>query len=193
MIFLKIIMALVAIIYPILIYFGISKFSINTVSGLVFVFGVIRFALVLIAEKDSQIADKLKQLITPAIIIMIAILSFLSSSHGWFQLYPILVSGSLLSLFYRSLFAEKTIIQYYAEKTKKKFTDFEIHYIRKVTKVWCLFFIINMIISFITWQYFSLKIWTLYNALISYLLMGSLFILEFAYRYFVILPKVKDT
>jgi uncharacterized membrane protein len=58
--------------------------------------------------------------------------------------------------------------------------------LRKVTMVWLYFFVVNAGISAGTAIWGSLEAWTLYNGLISYLLIGSIFTGEFAVRYFVL-------
>jgi uncharacterized membrane protein len=55
-------------------------------------------------------------------------------------------------------------------------------YLRKVTIAWLMFFIINAIISAATAASGSLRLWTLYNGLISYLVMGVMFAGEFLIR-----------
>lgn len=55
-------------------------------------------------------------------------------------------------------------------------------YTRRVTQVWCGFFIINGSIAFITAVWASFELWSLYNGLIAYLLMALLFAGEYLIR-----------
>lgn len=55
-------------------------------------------------------------------------------------------------------------------------------YLRKVTIAWLTFFIINAAISAATAASGSLRLWTLYNGLISYMAMGVMFAAEFLVR-----------
>ena len=55
-------------------------------------------------------------------------------------------------------------------------------YLRKVTIAWLTFFLINAAISALTAISGSLKLWTLYNGFISYLLIGVMFAAEFLIR-----------
>ena len=48
-------------------------------------------------------------------------------------------------------------------------------YLRAVTAIWCGFLACNTLISAATAIWCDLATWTLYNGLISYLLMGALF------------------
>jgi len=57
-----------------------------------------------------------------------------------------------------------------------------IRYTRRVTRVWCLFFIGNGLFSGWTVWHGDLALWSLYNGLISYLLMGALMAGEYLIR-----------
>jgi uncharacterized membrane protein len=63
--------------------------------------------------------------------------------------------------------------------------DEVVPYTRRVTQLWCVFFIINAGISFYTACCMSLDMWTLYNGLIAYILMGLIFAVEWLVRQFV--------
>ncbi len=47
-------------------------------------------------------------------------------------------------------------------------------YTRRVTQVWCIFFFINGAIALGTALWASAAVWSLYNGVIAYLLMGGL-------------------
>jgi acyl-CoA synthetase (AMP-forming)/AMP-acid ligase II/3-hydroxymyristoyl/3-hydroxydecanoyl-(acyl carrier protein) dehydratase len=70
---------------------------------------------------------------------------------------------------------DKTISGSLAEKRIEK-------YCRKVTLVWCVFFILNGGIALGTVFFASGKVWSVYNGGISYILMGLLFAGEFVVR-----------
>jgi uncharacterized membrane protein len=57
-----------------------------------------------------------------------------------------------------------------------------VRYTRRVTQVWCGFFIINGSIALITALWSSFAWWSLYNGLIAYVLMGLLFAGEYLIR-----------
>jgi len=58
-------------------------------------------------------------------------------------------------------------------------------YTRRVTQVWTGFLVANSAIAAATAVWGTVEQWTLWNGLISYLLMGGLFIGEIALRRFV--------
>lgn len=107
-----------------------------------------------------------------------------------FQVYPLIVSGGLLTVFGGSLLTDKSMIQRFAELYEKNITPKKQAYMRKVTQYWCVFFVLNVAISAYTWQAMSLSAWTWYNGIISYVLMGLLFVGEYAYRRLIFLRSL---
>ncbi|MGF1755265.1 hypothetical protein L4C33_16930, partial [Vibrio makurazakiensis] len=95
--------------------------------------------------------------------------------------YPVVVNLCMLVVFASSLRQPQTIIERLARLQEPDLAQSGVMYTRKVTKVWCLFFVINGSIALYT-CFQSLEVWTLYNGLISYLLAGSLFSIEWLVR-----------
>ena len=98
------------------------------------------------------------------------------------KFYPVLMNLLMLVLFAQSLLFPPTIIERIARKTESTFPPEAVIYTRRVTQVWCVFFIINGTISLITLFWASPKIWSLYNGVIAYMLMGILFGSEYLVR-----------
>ena len=57
-----------------------------------------------------------------------------------------------------------------------------VRYTRKVTQVWCGFFIGNGAIALFTVLYADMRLWTLWNGVIAYILMGTLMASEWLVR-----------
>ena len=64
---------------------------------------------------------------------------------------------------------------------KYKMDDYAKLYARRVTIAWAIFMGINTIISLGT-VFMSDWVWTLYNGLVSYCLIGAMFIMEYVIR-----------
>ena len=97
--------------------------------------------------------------------------------------YPLIVNFIFLLVFAFSLRPNKMpIIERLARITEPELPDSGVIYTRIVTKVWISFFVFNGMASAATLYLADLSIWALYNGLISYLLMGTLFITEFIVR-----------
>ncbi len=93
--------------------------------------------------------------------------------------YPVIINLLFILMFSSSLFAEKNIVQKIAEKLENNRLDQGgILYTRAVTIVWCCFFLANIIISLYCIFNENINLWTIYNGLISYLIMAGLFLVE---------------
>lgn len=95
--------------------------------------------------------------------------------------YPPIVNFCFFIVFFCSLFDQKTVIQRIAEITDGKLSPEIRKYTRNLTYVWCLFLALNFIVSLIT-VFMSDKIWFVYNGFISYILVGSVFVIEYFVR-----------
>jgi uncharacterized membrane protein len=134
----------------------------------------------LLIEKSKQKFNAIFLVIALALFL----LNVIHQQDVFAKLYPVFVSSVLFIVFFTSLFiGKKSIIERLASlKVKKEEqTPFFKKYCTNVTKVWCLFFVVNGCISFIT-IFMDTQIWTLYNGVISYILMGLLFTFEYIAR-----------
>ena len=102
----------------------------------------------------------------------------------WFPLrfYPVLVSSVLLAVFGLSLLRGPTAIESIARLQTPELPPEAVAYTRRVTQVWCGFFTVNGAIALATALWASHEVWVLYNGLISYLLIGLLFGIEWLVR-----------
>ena len=98
------------------------------------------------------------------------------------KLYPALVNAVLLGTFSYSLAKPPTVIERFARLKHPNPPQRVIDYARAVTKVWCVFFILNGSAAIATAVWGSDAVWALYNGLISYILMGSLMGIEWLVR-----------
>ena len=93
-----------------------------------------------------------------------------------------IIKESFLIVFSYSLLKPPSVIERLARLQEPDLPEEGVIYTKKVTLVWCVFFVFNILASLYTVFYTSTEIWTLYNGLISYVLMGTLFLSELLYR-----------
>lgn len=98
------------------------------------------------------------------------------------KLYPVLVNVVLLGVFGVSLRFPPSIIERLARLREPDLPPSGVIYTRRVTAVWCGFFVVNGGLALATALWASDAAWALYNGLISYLLMGVLFAGEWLVR-----------
>jgi uncharacterized membrane protein len=106
---------------------------------------------------------------------LLALLSFAGNALLPLKLYPALVNAVFLVLFGISLRHPPSAVERIARLTEPDLPAAAVPYTRRVTQVWCLFFLGNGAVALATALWASNHAWALYNGLISYLLMGALF------------------
>ena len=90
------------------------------------------------------------------------------------RFYPALVNGMMLVIFSWSLLSPPSLIERLARLQHPDLPPEGIIYTRRVTQIWCGFFMVNGFIALATALWSSFEVWSLYNGLIAYLLMGIL-------------------
>jgi uncharacterized membrane protein len=178
---LTVLSALVLLAYPFAVYFGIDKYGLSMV-------GILLIAA-LGARLLSVHRTKLKELkyvaqVTAVTGISLVGLGILFKQHGWLMFYPVVVNLCMLVVFASSLKQPQTIIERLARLQEPDLPQSGVDYTRKVTIVWCLFFVLNGLTALYT-CFQPIEVWTLYNGLISYILAGSLFAIEWVVRQFI--------
>ena len=123
------------------------------------------------------------------ILTVLIALIVLTNSAGLVKFYPVLMNLFLLGGFGWTLFSGPPMIYRFAILQDKAIPTTASQpqieaYCRIVTWVWCGFFLVNGAIALVTALWASALIWSLYNGMISYGLIGLLFLGELAVRYF---------
>lgn len=98
------------------------------------------------------------------------------------KLYPVLVSLGMLALFSYSLYVPPSIIERMARLSDPALPAYAVAYTRRVTQVWCGFFVLNGGLALATALWASAALWSLYNGVVAYVLMGCLFAGEYLVR-----------
>ncbi|MNO30044.1 hypothetical protein D3C76_199760 [compost metagenome] len=96
--------------------------------------------------------------------------------------YPVLINGFLLTLFGSTLLRGMPMVERLARLREPDLPPRAVRYTRRVTQVWCLFFLGNGLIAAALTLWAPLSWWTLYNGLIAYAAMGMLFAGEWLVR-----------
>ena len=96
--------------------------------------------------------------------------------------YPVWVSLLMLALFGGSLFAKQSLIERLARLQTPDLPPEGVRYTRRVTQIWCVFFVLNgsMAAALVLMRQYDW--WALYTGIVSYVLMGLLLGGEWVYR-----------
>ncbi|WP_435929821.1 hypothetical protein [Dryocola sp. BD613] len=114
--------------------------------------------------------------------IILTVASFLLREARLLLWYPLVVNIVMLALFGASLFSRMSLIERLARWREGELSPAAVRYTRRVTQVWCGFFIVNGAVSLWTCLHGNVHLWTLWNGMLSYMLMGALFAGEWLVR-----------
>jgi uncharacterized membrane protein len=170
--------ALLLLGYPFAVYFGLENLGIEGIAVALIGLFVIRIVL---GTKAKLKELKYLTWMTGGVGITLLSLGTLLDHQGLLTFYPVVVNLCLLSVFAISLTQKQSLIERLAKLQDPFLNAKAIRYTRNVTKIWCLFFIVNGTISLST-CFMPIEIWALYNGLVSYLAIGLLFSIEFIVR-----------
>lgn len=120
--------------------------------------------------------------LVPAIVVAFCALIAWSDDPRWLRGYPVLVNGAMLAVFAASLWRGMPVVERFARLRHPDLPPHAVAYTRRVTQVWAGFFAVNGLVSaalslWAPWQW-----WTLYNGVISYVLIGLLMAGEWLVR-----------
>jgi uncharacterized membrane protein len=114
--------------------------------------------------------------------LLLAAVAGLDGSWVPLKLYPVMVSAVLFTVFGFSLWRPPTIVERIARLHEPQLPVQAVAYTRKVTIAWCGFFLVNGTISAASALWASNRVWVLYNGLLSYVLIGLFFAVEWLLR-----------
>lgn len=158
--------------YPLLVWFGMGKVSPAWLALL----------LVALAGLRALATRQPIWLVAACGGLLLAAAAAFGNSVLPLKFYPVLVNAVLLAVFSISLLHPPSAIERLARLREPDLPEAGVRYTRRVTQVWCGFFIVNGGIALATVLWGSDAAWALYNGLIAYLLMGLLFAGEWLLR-----------
>ena len=177
--FLKILITILVILYPVFVYAGLEYLSVEYLG----LFIVLLLFLRLFLLRDTL---DYKWVAITIVGIVLAVIAMFSSDPITIKLYPVFINLTLFGVFSFSLFKSQSIITKLAIKmSKESLPSYAVAYTWYVTLVWTIFFVINAIISALTVFITDVDIWALYNGFISYVLIGGLMSVELLVRFLV--------
>ncbi len=198
--FLKALFYVIAAVYPILVFTLLVVFKVETkILSLCIV--ALAAAFFLSATGSKKTSDKKgaldwKPLLSSLLFLAAGLFCFITGKEFFLKLYSVVINLTLLLVFGSTLFLQPNIIFRFATLADKSIigSSYENQvrlYCRNVTIVWCGFFILNGTAATLTTfadKLFGLspeqarRVWAVYNGGISYVLMGTLFVVEFIIR-----------
>ena len=184
----KILFAVLSVLYPILVFCGLRFWGLSPRKLSILLLLLAAFHLISASrKKQSGAVSRLKEGCFVAFLLACGVAAFALDNAVVLKFYPVLVNVGMLFFFGATLFrkpsfvfrlatfADKRILQTADRSSVERYCD-------RVTLAWCIFFILNGSVALWTVLWADEKIWSLYNGLISYILMGILFVAEIGIR-----------
>lgn len=163
---------LVSLAYPLLVYLAMGRFEPRWLALLLFALAVLRALTTRQALWWCAAAGAG----------LLAVAATVFNEALPLKLYPALVNAVMLAMFATSLRFGPPLVERLARLQEPDLPPFAVVYTRRVTQVWCGFFVLNGGLALVTALYASDRIWALYNGVLAYVMMGALFAGEWCVR-----------
>lgn len=166
--------------YPVLVYFGLRFFEARVVAPVLVIVALARW---LMSKRMEGVGPSMPQAkIVIGTTIILALATGLTNSQVYLEYYPLCMNIVMFALFFGSLLRPPSVIEKIARVRNPDLPEKAVAYTRKVTMIWCAFFVFNGSMALSTVLFGNLEIWAVYNGLISYALMGLLLAGEYLLR-----------
>lgn len=164
--------------WPFVIGFGLAH------NGLHWLLPLMAMLLFLRLRQTRQQAGPLRVVtqVVAAAGIALCLASYLLKTHQMLLFYPVVVNAVMLAVFGGSLWSAMPIVERLARLQEPALPESGVRYTRRVTQIWCAFFIINGSVALFTALHGDMSLWTAWNGMIAYLLMGLLMSAEWLVR-----------
>jgi uncharacterized membrane protein len=168
-----------SLVYPFVVYLGLQMVSTRTLAAIL--------AVLVVARSARRLRRASWTVLAPiagagAVVLTVVALAAVFDDGRFFTLVPVVVNLGLLVAFARSLGRGPSLVESLARLRYRTLPVGAEAYCRRVTALWCVFFVANAAFTFWLALRASLAAWTLYTGLLAYVLVGVLFGVEHVYR-----------
>jgi len=165
--------------YPVLIYAGLSYFEPRTVA-LALGSGVLIRVVSIARAREGVSVGRL--LMAPCAVAVVLVVTAILNTGRVFLFVPALINLTLLVSFAHTLRRGPSMVETFARLQVDDLEEAEVAYAVLLTRVWCVFFCVNGLVALALAIEASVAVWAFYTGFLSYILMGTLFSIEFLYR-----------
>lgn len=179
------IVSLGLIVYPLLVYFGLNAIRPEWLIAGLLLLVLLRYLVV--PARGRRMAAL--SLIVVAIAVVAVML--LAGEVTALRFYPVAVNAVVFAAFAVSLLSKQPLIERIARVREPELPAHAVIYTRRLTVAWSVLIFCNGLVALYTALFSSMAIWALYNGLLSYLILGAFFLLEWLYRERFIKPAAR--
>jgi uncharacterized membrane protein len=165
-----------SLLYPVLVYFGLSRVSSQPIVAIAV--GLIVLRVTLVSGDTDRTLEKHWLLASAVILAGLLVVEPTLAAKA----YPVVISLTLAVAFAWSLRHPPTLVERMARLTDPELPARAIPYTRAVTWLWTIFLMINTLLATALAIWGSLEAWVLWTGLLSYVAIGLLFGIEWLVR-----------
>lgn len=177
--FTAVISAMLALGYPFVLYLGLTRWGPRAVGLVVLAVLLPRMLLTLRGTRREHLSHVLR---VPLSVAALGLLATVARDGRFLLAMPVLVNGMLLTNFALSLRGPMPLVERFARMQVDSLSPAELVWCRQVTVAWCVFFVVNGIAAGALALLAPLAWWTFYTGVLSYLLIGVMFAVEYVIR-----------
>ena len=175
---LGIISVLFIIASPWVLYWTLSQQQVEVAAITLVGWVIVRTIPVLLSAKREQRRAALQ---LPAIALFFALLGWISNNGTWLLVLPSATQATFGLAFLRSL-KTTPLIEHFARMVKRDLSGPELAHCRRWTAVWGYYLLVLAAFGLVLAKYASLAVWTIYVGVVTYVLVGVLFAIEYVVR-----------
>jgi uncharacterized membrane protein len=165
--------------YPFAVYLGVTRWGPRAVGLAVLALALPR---ALLAARGARREDLAHALRVPLTIGALALCAAILRDARFVLAMPVLVNLALLAQFASSLRGETPLVERFARMQVATLSEPERAWCRSVTVAWCVFFALNALTAATLALAAPVAWWTLFTGVLSYLLLGAMFTVEYVLR-----------
>lgn len=175
---LKVISTLFIIASPWVLYWTLSQHEVGVAALMLVGWVIVRTLPVLISAKREQRRAALQ---LPAIALGFALLGWISNNGTWLLILPSATQATFGLAFLRSL-SGTPLIEHFARMVKPELSAAEQGHCRAWTRIWGIYLLVLAALGLALAYWAPLGVWTIYVGVVSYVLVGVLFAIEYVIR-----------
>lgn len=174
----KIVTGAVLLAWPFLVWFGLAH---NGLQWLLPCLAIVLLIRLRLARHNAGPMRFVMQSVALAGLVL-CIASALMGSHQLLLYWPVIVNLVMLAVFGASLRTAMPLVERLARLQHPNLSPHGVRYTRRVTQIWCAFFIVNGSVALLTALSGNMPLWSAWNGMVAYLLMGTLMAGEWLVR-----------
>ena len=173
-----VISALFIVASPFVLYWTLSRHQVGVAALVLVGWVIVRTIPIVLTAKPEQRRAALQ---LPAIALFFAFLGWLSNNGTWLLVLPAATQATFGLAFLRSL-SGTPLIEHFARMVKPELSDPELAHCRSWTRIWGVYLIVLAALGLALAWWATLAVWTVYVGIVSYVLVGVLFVVEYMVR-----------